>query len=195
MSTAERVLTSTVVPKNPEGNYAFYEAGFLRGHEFIRRELSRAEIALVHLDVIAHPWKIAMIYEWFLDFFIPVVKMHHTIEDDAIFPYYLSLGLVAPDRHTEDHITLEGRLTKLKSLLVKIHDTAKNNGEKTLLVAMVDRLRSDFQVLSQGLREHFNEEEEFWPPILKKYGSVSMICCMFAKDRLMNCTLEKLVSL
>ena len=172
MSTAERILTSTVVLKNPDGNYSF-DAGFLRGHEFIRRELSRAEIALVHLDVIAHPWKVAMLHEWFLDFFIPVVKMHHTIEDNAILPYYLSLGLVVPDRHTEDHITLEGRLTQLKSLLGNILQLATNNGETTLLVAMVDRLRIDFQVLSHGLREHFSEEELFWPPILKKYGSVS----------------------
>lgn len=175
MSKAERVLTSAVVTKKEDGNYTFYDSGFLRGHEFLRRELSHAEIAIVHLDVISFPWKVTMLHEWLLDFFIPVVKMHHTIEDDAIFTYYLSLGLVAPDRHTEDHVTLEGRLTKLKSLMIKINDVVKNKGDKNLIVAMVDRLKADFQDLSQELREHFSEEETFWPPIIKKYGEVSMI--------------------
>ena len=251
-------LTSTVIAKDDNGSYPFHVIGFLIPHEMLRREMRRAELALQELDSIRLPWKAKAFKEWIVDFFVPLMHTHHYIEDNIIFPFYLSLNCVTPDRHSDDHITLFGRLNRVKltvEKLVKLIDeyekyyslivpngngngtgsggvmsgshspsrnshpnyppsnsptktvnggnsNKSNNGgsassgsnrslsspdlgtipsaeisgidpvKEHEIRSLEDNLRTEFVTMANHIRDHFREEEEFWPPLLLKCGEV-----------------------
>lgn len=109
-------LTSTVVHPTSDGSYPFHVIGFLIPHEMLRRELTRVELILQHglKDTYHHPWKVIALKEWVFDFFLPLLSTHHYVEDNIIFPFYLSLNVIVPERHSEDHLALLSRMNRVK---------------------------------------------------------------------------------
>lgn len=100
---------------------------------------------------------------------LPVIHVHHHLEDDIIFPFYLTLGMIAPQRQTEDHITLVNRMNTIKYLAANLKAAIKNDDDefKDKLTALLDA----FLQLRKNLFEHIAEEEVYWPQELKKYGA------------------------
>ncbi len=203
-------LTSTVVHPTTDGSYPFHVIGFLIPHEMLRRELLRVELALQHglHDTYYHPWKVIALKEWTLDFFLPLLHTHHYIEDNILFPFYMSLNVIAPERQAEDHITLLSRMNRVKLAieglmsLVKgeerVRDKNGNNNldnsthskqsnesisemeperlEKLLRIVLKQEelVKDEMMHLADNMRDHFSEEEAFWPALLEQCGEVSV---------------------
>lgn len=173
---APLLLTSTTVQPSPDGTYTYDLLGFLIPHETIRREAARGEEALRSFDCQSSPWKAAFFHEWIIDFFVPLLRTHHTIEDSITLPYYLSLNVLAPERQTEDHVELTNRENKLKSAcaaLVKACQTA----DMELVKEKESLVKVRYHELVDKMLEHFAEEEEFWPHLLRQCGPVSTTFC------------------
>ncbi len=175
-------LTSRVVVPNSKGQYPFNVIGFLMPHEMIRRELRRGELAIQDLELHLKTWKVKAFREWIVDFLLPLIQTHHYIEDNIIFPFYLSLNCVPPDDGTaDDHVTLLGRVNRVKISVEKLvkyveephHD--QHSEEKKRIRDQVDHLKSEFNDMMKHILEHFDEEETVWPPLLSKCGEVSIL--------------------
>jgi hemerythrin len=163
-------LTSKVIPANPNGEYPYEVLGFVLPHEALRREFDRGRKAFRNIDVSSEKWKIEALVEWLDDFFIPFLHVHHYVEDNIIFPFYFALGIVAPERQAEDHVSLIGRMNKLQSLARQLLHVTHNSKESAKMKTLEEKVRKEFLDLVSHCEDHFNEEEEYWPPILKKYG-------------------------
>eukprot|EP01034_Spumella_vulgaris_P027448 gene27448-34165_t len=85
------------------------------------------------------------------------------------------------DGQAEDHVVLVGQLNKIKKLSqrlvysssnasLKVHPTDEESQPVSDLIAL---LKDEFFTMDADTREHFKEEEIYWPPILKKYGPVN----------------------
>lgn len=165
-------LTSKVVRPSPTGHYPYHVKAFLLSHEMLRRELELGEAALLKFEPEKNKWKIKAFNEWLTEFFLPIVQAHHENEDMYALPFYTSLGVVTPERHTDDHNTLEGLANKVALLSRSLVSSLALNGEVDS--NKVAQLKEAFIYLSQHMREHFSEEEVYWPLIVKRYGEVRM---------------------
>lgn len=166
-------LTSPVVKPSPIGHYPYHVEAFLIGHEMIRRELERAETAMKAFNPEEHPWKIVAFDEWLNTFLLPTIRIHHSNEDRFMFPFYTSLGVVTPERHTDDHNTLEGRVNKVALISRSLVNSQRNIMPDSAFDSLkVAQLKEEVFSLADHLRDHFAEEEIFWPPIIKRYGAV-----------------------
>ncbi len=176
-------LTSTVIPPHVNGNYPFNVTGFLLPHEMIRRDMRRAQLALDALNSCQAPWKARAFKEWIIDYFLPIMRVHHYIEDEIIFPFYSSLDCVIPDRQFDDHAVLLGQFHRIKSAaetLVKMVDSADNNqlsdpAEIEAIRNQESVLKVEFANMVTHCKAHFEEEEVFWSPILLQCGVVSVL--------------------
>jgi hypothetical protein len=106
----------------------------------------------------------------------PVLLAHHHVEDKIIFPFYLSLGVLAPDRQSEDHIALVNRINKLdrliNRLLKRMNSLLLSNHieEKDALKFEENQIKEQFHELMTHCQDHFTEEELYWPAILRQCG-------------------------
>lgn len=166
-------LTSKTIPTNPNGEYTWECLGFVIPHEALRREFDRGRKAFRNIDVSGEKWRIEALVEWLDDFFIPLLHVHHYVEDNIVFPFYFALGIVAPERQAEDHVSLIGRMNKLQSLarqLVHVTHSARASEDPSKMKVLEEKVRKEYLDLVSHCEHHFAEEEEYWPPILKKYG-------------------------
>jgi hypothetical protein len=164
-------LTSTVVQPDENGDYSFDVQGFLLPHEMMRREMARGERAVANMDCIKHPWKARAFAEWFIDFFNPIMYAHHDIEENIIFPFYFQLNVITPDRQAEDHLALIGRLNRVERACKRLLLLVEAEDMDTLAVKKEqDNIIAQFLDLCDHMREHFAEEEVYWPKILRKCG-------------------------
>lgn len=163
-------LSSMVIRPSAEGNYPFHVKAFLLAHEMMRRELDLGEAALDSFQPEKYRWEIKAFNEWLTVFFLPIVRAHHENEDTYAVPFYTALGVVTPERHFDDHTTLEGRINKVSSLSRYLVSRLTLDG--VIESSKVAELKVEFSSLSRHMREHFSEEEIYWPPIVKRYGEV-----------------------
>jgi hypothetical protein len=163
-------LSSVVIRPSPDGSYPYHVKAFLLAHEMMRRELDLGEAALDSFQPEKYHWEIKAFHEWLTVFFLPVVRAHHENEDTYAVPFYTSLGVITPERHFDDHTTLEGRINKVSSLSRYL--VSKLTLDGVIESGKVAELKSEFSSLSRHIREHFSEEEIYWPPIVKRYGEV-----------------------
>jgi hypothetical protein len=185
-------LTSEVIPTSPDGTYPYDVLGFLIPHEMLRREFQRGSLALQHLNCSSSKakWQCDAFVEWLDDFLIPLLHGHHYVEDNIIFPFYFALGVIAPERQAEDHVSLIGRMNKLQSLNRQLchfmhhahlgHTTnGINSVDQDKALLLEGKVKKEFKEMISHFQRHFAEEEEFWPELLRKYGEVSskLSCC------------------
>lgn len=163
-------LTSVSVPYNNKGLYKLHQLAFLIPNEMLRNELPRAEHAIKKIDVTTSPWKAKMFHEWLTAFLLPVVNLHHHHQDDIFFPFFIKHGVIAPFRKSEDHLALKCRLNKVKEISANLLNAVNGNLTKDLY--QVELLQNEFSRLCYYLREHFEEEETQWLPLLKRFGKV-----------------------
>jgi iron-sulfur cluster repair protein YtfE (RIC family) len=168
-------LTSKVIPNKEDGEYSFEVLGFLFSHEALRREFDRGKRAFQNLHMNSDKWKTEAVVEWLDDFLMPMLHVHHYVEDNIIFPFYLALGMAPPERQAEDHIALIGRMNKLQALTRQLVHVTMNSKVGSLendskRDSLVNRTRKEYTELVDQCEEHLAEEESFWPPILKRYG-------------------------
>lgn len=164
-------LTSSVIPPSEDGVYPFDLQGFLLPHEMMRREMQRGENAVASMDCVKYPWKARAFAEWFIDFFNPIMYAHHDIEENIIFPFYFQLNVIAPDRQAEDHMSLISRLNRIERACKRLLLLVDNTDLDHLAVkSEQDNITAQFLELCEQMREHFAEEELYWPKILRKCG-------------------------
>lgn len=151
------------------------------GHEFIRREICKAEAAFTNFDPKKDPWKANALHEWLTTFLFPALHMHHHAEDEFLFPFYLNLGVITPERQTDDHVTLEGHINKVMKLSKKV---AKADTADEIESSVLEEMKAAFEILATHMRDHMSEEEIFWPPVLKKFGGKNWtkITALIAED-------------
>jgi hypothetical protein len=177
-------LTSVVIPSSPDGTYTYDVLGFLIPHEMLRREFQRGSAALEHLNCASSKakWQCDAFVEWLDDFLIPLLHGHHYVEDNIIFPFYFALGVIAPERQAEDHVSLIGRMNKLQSLTrqlchfmhhAHLGSNVIDSDDQERALVLEGKVKSEFKDMISHFQRHFAEEEEFWPELLRKYGEVS----------------------
>ena len=173
-------LTSKAITLQADGLYSFDRLGFLVPHEALRREFQRGRKALDAMNSSSFPWHAYVFQEWLDDFLIPILQAHHYIEDHIVFTFYFELGVISPDRQSEDHISLIGRMNKLQSLTRKLVHIVKATeidqdgveGHQKDIQAAESLVKKEFIDMIIHFEQHFQEEEEYWPEILNKYGHV-----------------------
>jgi len=168
----ERLLTSTVVKQSDDNNYSQSQCHLLIPHEALRRELLRAEKAVVNMDIVKHPWHIKAFMKWYEEFFVPFVHDHHDNEEKISFPFWVKLGAIAmPTKQCDDHVTLMKIIDELKVLgkeIKSLLDVPDFNEDA--IVNKSNEFKAKFAYLKQHTLDHLSEEELYWPSIYEKYG-------------------------
>jgi hypothetical protein len=175
-------LLSTAIAQNNKGFYPFNVIGFLMPHEMVRRELKRGQVAIQDLEYHLKTWKVKVFKEWIVDFLLPMIQTHHYIEDNIIFPFYLSLGCIPPDDGTsDDHVTLLGRVNRVKIAVEKLVKYVEephidqHTEEKKRIRDQVETLKQEYEDMVKHIQEHFDEEEQVWPSLISRCGEVSHV--------------------
>jgi hemerythrin superfamily protein len=168
----ERLLTSTVVNKNDDNNYSQSQCHLLIPHEAIRRELLRAEKAVLNMDIVKHPWHIKAFLKWYLTCFVPFIHDHHNNEEKISFPFWNKLGAIAmPTKQCDDHVTLMKIIDDLRVLGEELKSsTDVPDINEDVIVNKTKEFKAKFAYLKQHTLDHLAEEELYWQPIYEKYG-------------------------
>ncbi|KAI9019672.1 hypothetical protein DFJ74DRAFT_769370 [Hyaloraphidium curvatum] len=169
------LLTSRVIQEKedyPPGDHAF-----LVPHECIRRDLRRGEYALARADAAKDPWKVYAFARWYSGYYCPALHAHHDAEEEIFIPFYSDLG--EGDVHMGREYTHKRLLELMDSVLelakeaCALADEAKAAGGeagKAKLSAKFDEVKARFTEMADYTRDHLDEEERFWPPIIERHG-------------------------
>lgn len=176
-------LTSTAIAPSPTGQYEYEEKALLVPHEALRREIARLVAAAAQFDPWVHPWKAHYMHQWISQFFVVVVHDHHDIEEQIMFPYYRDLGAEFPSKQASDHVTLMDMMAQVENdahTVVKLVDDAGKSissgdgHDPTTAVQTVQQSAQDLvrqiHALNTEFLAHLEEEERYWPPVIKRYG-------------------------
>jgi hemerythrin superfamily protein len=167
-------LTSTVIKARQNGEYPFDEEDFLLPHEALRAELSRMERAIYCLDssVKSNPYQIRAIKKWTDEFFFKVVKIHHVTEDDVVTPHLQSLGEATPPSIHKEHEDLLVLMDRVNAAILSLSNAVHKKDEVEIEVTALKDIMKKF---SSSFLQHLSEEEEYYPPTLKKLGEKNAI--------------------
>ncbi|GAQ87868.1 hypothetical protein KFL_003830170 [Klebsormidium nitens] len=159
---------STVVPVVNHWS----DASMLTPHEPIREDLVRMERLLQapFFDG-TQPWKVAAFFKWYNEWFSFTVNHHHNIEETIFFPAVKARCGEIPARMSTEHEGLIQMLQDISSMEVRFKPLTEGSPELPLSERRVlaEELRQKVAHMAAELREHLDEEERFFTPVVKEH--------------------------
>lgn len=167
----DRVTSPVISVKHPPKDWA--DVVMLVPHEAVRRECAAMAKSTDKLaaNVAAdeyQDWQGVLLAEWFVNHFYPVIHGHHDNEELIYFPWIMS-------KCTPEEAASNERMSKSHEEMMELMDDMKAQcqsitDKKGLDVkAEVAALNDLGHKLHEFMKEHMGEEEEVYPPIVRKY--------------------------
>lgn len=155
-------LLSSSISQSEDDWYPYYHVAMLFMHEGLRRDLSRVKKAADNYNPVDNPWSASYMQEFLLEYLLPVVELHDLNEDEVIWPYYASLGVIIPD--------LDG--------LGNQHDITRTAADNIRAITNFDSVEGTITIktavntLYDHLFRHYAQEEEYLPELIAQNGEV-----------------------
>ncbi|GAQ79824.1 hypothetical protein KFL_000390130 [Klebsormidium nitens] len=159
--------TSTVIPVVNHWS----DTSMLTPHEPIRDDLARMERLLQapFFDG-TQPWKVAAFFKWYNRWFYPNVHHHHDVEETIFFPLIKARCDVIPERMSADHEGLIHMLDDIKGMELRFQPLTKGGSPPSMAERrnLAEELRQKVAHMAAELREHLEEEERFFTPVIRE---------------------------
>lgn len=154
-------LLSSSIHQSEDDWYPYYHVAMLFMHEGLRRDLSRAKKAVDNFNP-EKSWQVDYLSEFLVQYLLPVIELHDLNEDEMIWPYYASLGVIIPDF---DGLGNQHNITRTSADNIRATTNLASEEGARNIKALVNTLHDN-------LFRHYAQEEAFLPQLIADNGEV-----------------------